>query len=73
MHFSFVLIIIIIVINLYCRHTVHIHIKNFYKTYISTVIIKCHKIKIVQINITLISIIVEWESEYKQWESCMPL
>ena len=37
------------------------------------IITKYHKIEIVQINITLISTIAEWESEYKQWESCMPL
>ena len=51
--------------------------KKIVKTYISTVIIiiiiKYHKIKIMQINITLISTVAEWESEYKQSESCMPL
>ena len=47
------------IIYLYCRHTVHIHIKKLLK-HISTVIIiiiEYHKIKIVQITITLISTI----------------
>ena len=54
-------------IYLYCRHTVHIHIKkklNIYKNSNNNNIISQRKI--VLINITLISTIAEWESEYKQ-------
>ena len=62
-------IIIIIIIYLYCRHTVHIHIKkmlNIYKNSNKNNNNIISQSKIVLINITLISTIAEWESEYKQ-------
>ena len=61
--------IIIIIIYLYCRHTVHIHIKkmlNIYKISNKNNNNIISQSKIVLINITLISTIAEWESEYKQ-------
>ena len=48
---------------------VHIHIKkmlNIYKNSNKNNNIKISQSKIVLINITLISTIAEWESEYKQ-------
>ena len=44
---------------------------NIYKNSNNNIIISQRKI--VLSNITLISTIAEWESEYKQYESCMPL
>ena len=61
--------IIIIIIYLYCRHMVHIHIKkmlNIYKNSNKNNNNIISQSKIVLINITLISTIAEWESEYKQ-------
>ena len=58
-----------IIIYLYCRHTVHIHIKkmlNIYKSSNKNNNNIISQSKIVLINITLISTIAEWESEYKQ-------
>ena len=59
----------LIIIYLYCRHTVHIHIKkmlNIYKNSNKNNNNIISQSKIVLINITLISTIAEWESEYKQ-------
>ena len=63
------ILITIIIIYLYCRHTVHIHIKkmlNIYKNSNKNNNNIISQSKIVLINITLISTIAEWESEYKQ-------
>ena len=73
-------VLIIIIIYLYCRHTVHIHIKKMLNIY--CIVLYCimrpyknsnknnnniiSQSKIVLINITLISTIAEWESEHKQ-------
>ena len=57
------------IIYLYCRHMVHIHIKkllNIYKNSNNNDNNKISQSKIVLVNITLISTIAEWESEYKQ-------
>ena len=57
------------IIYLYCRHTVHIHIKkmlNIYKNSNKNNNNIISQSKIVLINRTLISTIAEWESEYKQ-------
>ena len=62
-------IIIIIIIFFHCRQTVHILIKKIVKTYSNTITNNSNRVsqnKRVQINIILISIIVKWESQYKQ-------
>ena len=63
------IIIIIIIIYLYCIHTVYIHIRkmlNIYKNSNKNNINKVSQSKIMLISITLIFTIAEWESEYKQ-------